>query len=205
MKAQIPLVAGERAAGRVAAYLRDYPGLFSKVEVAGSIRRGKPVVGDIEIVALASRSCRPEGVRTVLERIGVCRGQRNKAGASAPWGERYYRGTLELAPGTEVGVDLFVVRPPAEWGVVYLIRTGSAEFSQAIVTRLHRWGLHSDQGRIVRSDTGEVLPCGHESTFFRYARLPWIPPELRDPGEAAVRHAFSREWEPGEELRGVGR
>ena len=159
-----------------------YPGLFSRVDVAGSIRRGKPEVGDIEVVAQAAPNCRPESVRTVLERLGVRRGAPNKAGAAAPWGTRYYRGLAEIAPGTEAGLDLFVVLPPAEWGVVFAIRTGSADFSHAVVTRLHRWGLQSDQGRIVKVATGETLPCSNESLFFRYARLPWIKPELRDPG-----------------------
>lgn len=201
MKSRLPLPVAERVASRLVAGLREYPGLFSRVEVAGSIRRGRPEVGDVEIVAQAARGCRPEGVRTVLERLRVRRGEPNKAGAAAPWGERYYRGLAEIAEGTEAGVDFFVVLPPAEWGVVFAIRTGSAEFSQAVVTRLHRWGLKSDQGRILQIETGETLPCGHESLFFRYARLPWIKPELRDPGESAVRIAFSREWEPGEELR----
>ena len=200
MKSRLPLPVAERVASRLVAGLREYPGLFSRVEVAGSIRRGKSEVGDVEIVAQAARGCRPEGVRTVLERLRVRRGEPNKAGAAAPWGERYYRGLAEIAEGTEAGVDFFVVLPPAEWGVVFAIRTGSAEFSQAVVTRLHRWGLKSDQGRILQIETGETLPCGNESLFFRYARLPWIKPELRDPGESAVRMAFSREWEPGEEL-----
>ena len=201
MKSRLPLPVADKLASRLVDGFREYPDLFSRVEVAGSIRRGKPEVGDIEIVAQAAPNCRPESVRTVLERLSVHRGAPNKAGAAAPWGERYYRGLAEIAPGTEAGVDLFVVLPPAEWGVIFAIRTGSAEFSHAVVTRLHRWGLNSDQGRILQVETGETLPCGHESLFFRYARLPWIRPELRDPGESAVRMAFSREWEPGEELR----
>ena len=201
MKTRVPLAVGERLAGHLVSGLRDYPGLFSRVEIAGSVRRGRPDVGDVEVVAQAAPNCRPEGVRTVLERLYVRRGEPNKGGAAAPWGERYYRGLAPVSDGVEVGVDLFVVLPPAEWGVVFAIRTGSAEFSQACVTRLHRWGLKSDQGRIIRILTGDTLPCPDESTFFRYARLPWIRPELRDPGEDVVRIAFSREWEPGEELR----
>ncbi len=205
MKTRMPLAVGERLARSLVSSLREYPGLFSHVEIAGSIRRGAPEVGDVEIVAQAAKGCRPEGVRAVLGRLNVRRGEPNKAGAAAPWGERYYRGLAPVAEGTEAGVDLFVVLPPAEWGVVFVIRTGGAEFSQACVTRLHRWGLRSEQGRILRVYTGETLPCPNESLFFRYARLPWIPPELRDPGESAVRVAFSREWEAGEEMRGEAR
>ncbi len=200
-KARVPLAIGERLAIELVSGLREYPGVFSRVEIAGSVRRRRPDVGDVEVVAQATSNCRPESVRTVLERLHVRRGEPNKRGAAAPWGERYYRGLASVSEGIEVGVDLFVVLPPAEWGVVFAIRTGSAEFSQACVTRLHRWGLKSDQGRILKVETGETLPCPRESLFFRHARLPWIPPYLRDMGERAVRFAFSREWEPGEELR----
>lgn len=201
MKSRIPLAVGRRAAESISTSLRGYPQLFGRVQVAGSIRRSKSEVGDIEIVAEAGRDCRPEGVRTVLERLGVHRGDPNRAGARAPWGERYYRGVTEISPGAEIGVDLFVVLPPATWGVIYFIRTGSAEFSQAAVTRLHRWGLQSQGGTIRRRETGETLPCPDESTFFRYTRLPWISPEHRDVQDPVFGRAFARVWEPGEELR----
>ena len=136
----------------------------------------------------------------MLERLRVDLGDPQNIKKKNNWGEKYYRGATEVAPGIEIGVDLFVVTPPAEWGVVYLIRTGSAQFSQAVVTRLHRWGLRSEQGRIVRTDSGEVLRCPDESTFFRYARLPWITPRLRDSSVPEFELAFSREWEPGQEL-----
>lgn len=203
MKTRVPLAVGERLASRLVSGLREYPRLFSRVETAGSVRRQRPDVGDVEIVALAAPNCRPESVRTVLERLHIRRGPPNKAGAAAPWGERYYRGLAPIADGLELGVDLFVVLPPAEWGVVYLIRTGSAEFSQAVVTRLHNWGLKSERGHIVKSSTGEVLPCATESTFFRYARLPFMSPEQRDTSLPVFERAFSREWEPGQVLREV--
>ena len=203
MKSRLPLPVAERLASRLVTGLREYPGLFSRVEVAGSVRRRKPEVGDVEIVALAAPSYRVESVRAALERLHVRRGEPNKAGAAAPWGARYYRALAPIAEGTEAGVDLFVVLPPAEFGVLFAIRTGSAVFSQACVTRLHRWGLKSEEGRILNVRTGKALRCPHESLFFRYARLPWIDPWLREWDEDAVRIAFSREWEPGEELRGA--
>lgn len=201
MKIRVPLPVGKAVAAKIVNGLRTYPEMLSRVEVAGSVRRLKGTVGDVEIVAEATKACRPEGVRTALGRLGIVRGEPNKRGAKAPWGERYYRGVAEVADGVHLGVDLFVVLPPAEFGVVYLIRAGSAEFSQAVVTRLHRWGLESSDGHIVRRDNRETLPCPSESLFFRYARLPWIPPELRETDDPVFGRAFGREWEPGEELR----
>jgi DNA polymerase/3'-5' exonuclease PolX len=205
VKQPIPLAVAKKVAEDLTTRLRCYPDLLTRVEVAGSIRRQKPQVGDIEIVAQAARQYAALPMRIVLERSGVDRGTPNKAGAKAPWGEKYYRGEIEVSPGLRVGLDLFVVTPPAEWGVLHLIRTGSAEFSQSVVTRLHNWGLQSVDGHIIRKSTGEVLPCSHESVMFRYARLPWIPPVDRDVTNAAFKVAFSREWQPGEELPRLAR
>ena len=201
MKIRTPLPVAQRVSDRLLSELRGYSDLLSRVSIAGSVRRKKAEVGDIEIVAATGREYSGRAMRTVLERAGVRRGEPNKAGASAPWGEKYYRGLAEIAPGSDIGIDLFVVTPPADWGVVYLIRTGSAEFSQAVVTRLHRWGLKSDRGRIIKPSTGEVLRCPDELTFFRYARLPWMSPEIRDTSRPEFEQAFRREWEPGQELR----
>ena len=196
MKVRVPLSVAEPAAAWLARSIRACSGpIFSRVEVAGSIRRRKPEVGDIEIVAEGTTCCRPDTVRGILHSLRVRRGEPNKIGAAAPWGERYYRGVLPLSNGREIGLDLFVVLRPAQWGVIYAIRTGSAEFSKAVVTRLHRYGLRSEQGCIFDVATGKTLPCSTETDFFRYAHLPWIPPELRDIREEVARLAFSGEWE----------
>ncbi len=47
-------------------------------------------------------------------------------------------------------VDLFVVRPPAQWGVLYLIRTGPAAYSRRFVTDLHSIGWHVAEGALHR-------------------------------------------------------
>jgi DNA polymerase/3'-5' exonuclease PolX len=64
MRTRVPLAVGDRLAQRLLAGFREYPRLFSRVEIAGSIRRKRPDVGDVEIVALAAPNCRPESVRT---------------------------------------------------------------------------------------------------------------------------------------------
>lgn len=201
MKTRVPLVVGRALASKITTTLRSYPDMFSRVEIAGSVRRGRPEVGDVEIVAQGTRNCRPEAVRTVLERLGICRREPNKRGAKAPWGERYYRGSASIARDAELGVDLFVVLPPADFGVIYFIRTGSAQFSQAVVTRLHQWGLESREGQVRFRDRDEILRCPEESLMFRYARLPWLPPERRETNDPLFSRAFGREWNPGEEIQ----
>ena len=55
MKIQAPLPVAEKVARHLLGGLRSYPSLLARVEIAGSIRRSKSEVGDIEIVDLAGR------------------------------------------------------------------------------------------------------------------------------------------------------
>lgn len=195
-KGAIPLPTAAAHARRLAMTLYDGADALTRVEIAGSIRRLKPTVGDIEIVAEIDPE-REFGatarIAHTLGSVGVHRAgpaaRADGVHVRAPWGDRYMKGEWEPELGVHVQVDLFVVRPPAEWGVVYLIRTGSAEFSQAVVTRLHRYGLRSEDGRIV-DPMGRTVPCPDEEKFFRLAGLPQIPPEDRDMGNARTAERF---------------
>jgi DNA polymerase/3'-5' exonuclease PolX len=149
---------------------------FKRAEVAGSTRRKKPQVHDIEVVAAAGDYF--GGIPAFLASIGIVRGRPNKAGAKAPWGPKYYKGILTRGRLMGTQLDLFVVTPPADFNVIWLIRTGSADFSHAFVERLHRWGLRCEDGRILR---GEVaLQTRFEEELFALNHLPYIRPELRD-------------------------
>jgi len=205
-KSPLPLHVAEAHARRLAMALYDGADAFRRVEIAGSIRRLKPTVGDIELVgeidpdrefgasARIARVLHDAGVRRAAPTVRA-----DGTEVHAPWGDRYMKGDWEPEAGQTVQVDLFMVRSPADWGVVFLIRTGSADFSQAIVTRLHRFGLRSEDGRIVdttksaggRRGEHPAVPCPDEETFFRLARLPWIPPERRDPADEATSRLLS--------------
>jgi len=89
-------------------------------------------------------------------------------------GSRYKK---RWAPKAGMQVDLFIVLPPAQFGVIYAIRTGSADYSARAVTALHARGLRSEDGRVMRGN--EELPCPEEGDFFALAGLPLLPPEER--------------------------
>lgn len=182
-----------------AAAVEAFRGLGAGVdaEPVGSVRRCRPIVGDVEVLVTGST---PMQIRFALHAIGAERGPPNKRGARAPWGPRYYRAVLPGpgADGHAVGLDVFVVMPPAEWGLLRLIRTGSASFSQAVVTRLHRWDLQAEDGRVVNRSTRAVIPTPTEEAVLRLARLPWIPPSEREMDNPSTYGAFRREAGPGE-------
>lgn len=167
-------------------------------EVVGSVRRCRPIVGDVEILV---DEATPTQVRFALHSINAERGPPNKRGARAPWGDRYFKAVIPYQVDDNVGrcdLDVFVCLPPADYGVLRLIRTGSAHFSQAVVTRLHRYGLESRDGHIVNRSSGAIMPAPTEETVLRLARLAWIPPTEREMDNPATLAEFRREAAPWE-------
>ncbi len=136
--------------------------ICTRVAVAGSIRRRKPEVGDIEICCVPL----PD---TVFFPV---------LGAVIKDGARFKQ--YQLQEG--IKLDLFIVLPPAEWGVLFTIRTGPPDFSRRIVTQRNKRGLlPSDMsvhdGALWRGD--EMIPTPEESDFFQAIGLKWIDPEDR--------------------------
>ena len=202
-----------REARRIAdALVRELGPACDRIELAGSIRRECDVVADIEIVAVPLydeeiddrqvdlfggefSSARVIPVSLLWDRIeqaseGHARILPIKPGAPGreldmKWaekrraGSRYYRLWL---PKPRMKVDLFLADRDT-WGAVFAIRTGCAEFSQALVKRwTHVSGGHFKDGRVVAAD-GVALDTPEEEDVFRACQLDWIPPELRNHGD----------------------
>lgn len=173
-----------------------------RIEVAGSIRRGKAFVRDIELVCVPKPSGRLDLLLLTLEREGIG-GQRiyrsrayleeslasqNRPFVHAPdvkrWGERYKRFYVWVneQPGI-MAVDLFLTTPQS-WGAIFTIRTGPGDFSQALVTHLkHNTPYRQQDGQVVVQATGEVVAVYEETDYFALAGLPFIPPERRTVAE----------------------
>jgi len=103
-----------------------------RVEIAGSIRREKADIGDLEIVAQATLQANdPLDTRlAVLEQSGVFTPELRADGVARSWGSRYRAGYYK-----GMRLDLFIVRPDRDWGLTFLIRTGPGDANQYLVTR----------------------------------------------------------------------
>ena len=74
---------------------------------------------------------------------------------------------------------------PETFGLIYLIRTGPADYSQRFVTDLRRRGLHVADGELHRGGLGcgsytcEVVPTPEEQDVYAAAGWPFVRPEHR--------------------------
>jgi len=174
------------AAESVATMLAD---AVERIVIAGSIRRDRPDVGDIELVAIPRFTDQPDGmfesrrVNRLTETVDAL----TWAGALANHpddpkrGERYSK-LIHSASGLQV--DLFSASADT-FGLILLIRTGPAAYSRRFVTDLRRRGLHVGGGELHRGGLGcgdytcEMLPTPTEEDVYLAADWRYVEPADR--------------------------
>jgi len=172
------------------AFCYDLGAYCYKIKVAGSVRRGKESVGDVEIV------CIPKIVQRQKQLFGGDSGPTEvplyNAIKMTPWlkprlnqdGKPQALGRRFLAlydEGVGIHVDVFCVLPPAEWGAIFSIRTGPAEFSAKLMLAARRRGLRCENGRLVKSgSSADVIHTPTEESFFDAIGVAFVSPENRE-------------------------
>ena len=166
-----------------------------RVEIAGSLRRMRSEINDIEIIAKPKANPFDQLHLRIVDLVSTHsleHGPKSKDGRKAPCGPRYYRLAIDIHGGQQpttlerIQVDIFAVLPPADWGVIYTIRTGSAEFSHWLVTEAFRHGFKVDQGQLWKIHRDEQpwrfekIPCPEERDFFTALGLSWVEPRDRE-------------------------
>ncbi|MEO6191880.1 MAG: DNA polymerase/3'-5' exonuclease PolX [Thermoanaerobaculia bacterium] len=164
----------ERAVEPLLAYLREAPEV-ERLEVAGSYRRRKETVGDIDLLAIASEPI------PVMERF------RGYAQVDKILMAGDTRSTVVLGSGLQV--DLRVV--PADcYGAALVYFTGSKEHNVKLRRRAVEKGLRiSEYGvfQVHEEVPGDCVAGREEADVYATVGLAWIPPELReDRGEIAA-------------------
>jgi DNA polymerase/3'-5' exonuclease PolX len=179
-KTQRPLPEAERIAAAIVADLAPF---CDRIQVAGSVRRRKELVGDIEVVAIARYA--PAGLfgdcaaNLLWEHLHANDAYHFTKGDHAAG--RYYQ--LILPMNASLQVDLFLAQPD-NWGLTLLVRTGSAAFSTGMLARWkRRQGLGRSQsgsvdGRLVTCD-GRAVPTPEEETVFQLLGMQPAAPERR--------------------------
>jgi DNA polymerase/3'-5' exonuclease PolX len=174
MKQKLPLAQARQIAERLVIQLAPF---CKRIEIAGSIRRCKAEIGDIELVAIPLPTADMFGVET-MEPHQLDTVDWTQYGRMVKGGHKYKQ--IELSDG--INLDLFIVTPPAQFGIQFLIRTGSAEFSHKFVTARQYGGfmpgyLKVKDGAIWSNN--HVIETPEELDVFNLAGMPYISPELR--------------------------
>lgn len=138
-----------------------------RVEIAGSIRRKKAEVKDIEIVAIP----KPYGVGLFESGIATVVNQWPKVKGNLPC--KYTQRTLPEG----IKLDLFFATKE-NWGMIFAIRTGSAEYSHKTLAR--KWtnlGYRSEGGHLYIDD--KKLDFLEEKDLFDKLGIEYLEPEFR--------------------------
>lgn len=149
-----------------------------RIAIAGSIRRKKEEVKDIEIVMIpkmANSNNRSTGWIKAIRSFGyIYKGDKQKGGVNVA---KY----IQTAMGQEnIKIDFFIATPE-NWSMTYLIRTGPADFSASILLRFNTFGYRS-VGSIptLIKDPDIKLSFESEEKIFDFLNLPYLEPEIRD-------------------------
>lgn len=162
----------------------------AQCELAGSIRRRREVVKDIDLVVASDR---PEAVMDAFAALPE---------VVEVVGKGPTKTSVRLDGG--IGVDLRVVTAE-QFPFALLHFTGSAEHNTLLRARARTMGLKLNEYGLFRADES-LVPCADEEAVYEVLGLAWIPPELREglgwEIEAAAGQAVPDLVGPGD-IRGV--
>lgn len=154
-----------------------------RIEIAGSIRRKKETVKDIELVAIPRIDIIKDLFGHVINRIslldrrlfkGDLKPRLKADGSLQGIGDK---AKFYLEPNLQIPVDLFVTTEEC-WGVIFLLRTGSAQFNLRLIKHMKSIGYQMRDGRIY-DDNGQILQTREERDVFRTLKVRWKEPEDR--------------------------
>ncbi len=145
-------------------FLRSLPGVEA-AGVAGSTRRMKESIGDVDIVVGAQE---PEKVIEFF----VKHPQIKRVLA---------QGDTKASVVTLMGVqiDLVVVAPEQYWSALHHF-TGSKEHNVRLRELAHKKGLKINEYGVFARENDTSLPVSGEADIYAHLGLPYIPPELRE-------------------------
>jgi DNA polymerase/3'-5' exonuclease PolX len=170
-----------------------------RVEIAGSLRRKKKEVGDIELVAIP----RYEIIEYEKEiNNGLLNFLPNKQ--TTTWRtqidhleqkvKELYQSSIitEFIKNGEkfksfiafnIQFDLFITTQE-QWGVIFMIRTGSKNYSHQFMIELNKRGQYKIKNgylwRVVKRGYQKfIIPVPEEKDLYDLVGLPYLPPEQR--------------------------
>jgi DNA polymerase (family 10) len=144
-------------------------------EPAGSLRRMRPTVGDLDILVAAEDSAPVMEAFTSLP------------GVTRVLGQGETKASIEFSDGLRAQVW---VHPPQNFGTALQYATGSKDHNVRLRELALDQGLSLSEHALTRTDGSGEITCATEAEVYAALGLPWIPPELReDRGEVQAAKA----------------
>ncbi len=148
----------------------------TRIEIAGSLRRMKPEVGDIELVAIPVFLADMFGERSSDHELNYI--------DYSPIGKLVMNGPKQKKVELHAGItlDLFIVTPPAQYGVIMVLRTGPENYSHRLVTqKIHGGSMPAH----MRMEDGalrigkKIIETPEEQDVYKALRIKYVEPNRR--------------------------
>jgi len=174
----------EEAADKLIEYLRKFEGIET-ITPAGSLRRGRETVGDLDILATGP-ACEEDKVQAAVEYTAaypaiadlIAKGQ-NKV-------------SFRLRNSLQVDVRLL---PKGSYGAALQYFSGSKMHNVTVRQRALKRGYTLSEYALARVEDGSFVAGATEEEIYAALGLDWIPPELRENNgeiEAAEQHRLPK-------------
>jgi DNA polymerase (family 10) len=173
----------ENEGKKIVAHLSGFPGI-DQVTPAGSLRRGRETVGDLDVLVTGQACCdraeREKLIEHIIQLPGlmdiIARGE-NKV-------------SFRLRGGMQVDVRLL---PPESFGAAMQYFTGSKAHNVALRQRALKMGYTLSEYSLARLDDAKTVAGKTEKEIYAALKLDYIPPELRENSgeiDRAAEHAL---------------
>jgi DNA polymerase (family 10) len=170
---RIPLGRAYPLAQEIIETLKEVKGVVA-AESAGSLRRMRSTVGDLDILVAAKDSSAVMEAFVNLPRV------------SRVLGKGEFKSSIEFTDGVRAQVW---VHPPNEFGTALQYATGSKDHNVQLRQIALDKGLSLSDHSFKKKDGKEIF-CATEEEVYKTLGLPWVPPELReDRGEVQAAKA----------------
>jgi DNA polymerase (family 10) len=169
---RIPLGRAYPLAQEIIGQLKKVKGVVA-AEPAGSLRRMRSTIGDIDILVAAKDS------KPVMDAFT------NLPGVVRVLGKGETKSSIEFSDGVRAQVW---VHPPERFGTALQYATGSKDHNVALRQLALEKGLSLSEHALLKvsgkgdpsTSPGQEILCATEEEVYRTLGLPWIPPELRE-------------------------
>jgi DNA polymerase (family 10) len=162
--------AAETEAEKLTEYLKQYPGV-DKITPAGSLRRGRETVGDLDILVTGKACTTEEGRQKAIAYVvkypplmDVIASGDNKI-------------SFHLRSGMQVDVRLL---PPDSFGAAMQYFTGSKAHNVALRQRALKMGYTLNEYSLATLEGEKPVAGKTEEEIYSKLKLDYIPPEMRE-------------------------